>query len=866
MKTEKRVENLFYFILGIFLVFALNSLYVDFFAKHLQEYSVFFDLPGQYITVIVLLVFLFTITSISNYQKAIPDTKNTFFLFLIVVLYTYHRFFSNTFDFFPINFYIKFLDFIYIPLILDFSSYLKLIFPPEPFPEKKLYGDSPILELKKNELGYGVEKFAEKISNIINENCFDTAYSIGIASKWGDGKTSMIYCIKSKLENSDDYIIVDFNPWLGFDSKVLVSDFFQSVTEKMNNDSLSKQILNYSDKLINKEGNQFYTFFKNIVPFLNNDSDSLERLFKSINKKLEVLHKKLIIFIDDVDRLDNNEVFQLLKIIRNTANFKNTFFIVAYDREYVNNAIVNINSYPSNNYLNKIINVELTLPYYDKIILSKLFEKKIIKLIGGKYESKILNAMKSFESFDIFSDGIDSKSSFGFFIDNLRDVKKLVDLIYVNYNDLLDEIDFPDMLYLGILQVKYPNVYRLILDRKSDIFYEQDGKIYIKTEEPNSSDIRKSIFKKLLNVLIRKKFLLREEEDKVLGIFKKLFDFKVNKSGLDLNFNFDEEYINSEKLKINNSRKFERYFAQIISRENISETDWTNFLKNNVEEERLKTVEVWISEGKEEDLINKIEDKSNFSGIEELLIIIKTIFQIGDSTSKIFSGKINISPNLLLNLFRDKNKSSAKIIKDNYSRIKSLMFQLLKNKKEFNFEVLEKSYNENPNDAFNGSRIEILEKEKEHQLLKKYFLEYLETEEEINDDFWKYYHGAKTIDYKNLESGKPERKIYFDEDIKKALLEYINSSDKVSIFLTWFIQKWIGGSGLYLIKKHMIEDIFTNTEKFEIFLDKMKGLYGANKSLEEFITFYEECKANDFKQAVKFEFKYLFSENKVEEN
>ena len=226
-----------------------------------------------------------------------------------------------------------------------------------------------------------------------------------------------------------------------------------------------------------------------------------------------------------------------------------------------------VNSFPSNDYLNKIINTELTLPYFDKTVLSKIFIEKILKLIGEEYRNKIEKAVQSFDSFNIFLDGLDRKNSFGYWISNLRDAKKLADSIYINFNEILDDIDFEDMLIVEILHIRFPNVYKMISNKKDDLLYENSGTLYIKPkitshEKRNEeiSNFNKTYFNYYINDLIRKGHLLREDKDKVIELFSKLF-YLQNKTGISFR---NSESTNFEFLKANKARRFERYFAQII--------------------------------------------------------------------------------------------------------------------------------------------------------------------------------------------------------------------------------------------------------------------------------------------------------------
>lgn len=856
MKNQNYIKEIFYFFLGIFLIFFFNPIFEILFNDYINEYSTSLISKTIFILLFIIVVYIFSTITINDCKKTVPNKKNTYFLFLIIIFYSYHRFRINHYIFLPYNHSIKYSDFIYVIFLLNLSNYLKLIFPPKKFQKSKLYGDSAIEDIKENELGDGLEKFVEKIHTIIKENCFSSAYSIGINSQWGDGKTSSLNILKNKLNNSienENYIIVKFNPWLSFDGKILISDFFNSITENLINDGLSKQISSYSKELTN-EDSTLYSGLKKIIPFLDN-SNSLETLFNEINDNLKVLNKKLIIFIDDVDRLDNQEVYQLLKLIRNTANFTNTFFVIAYDRDYVNNAILKVNSFPSNDYLNKIINTELTLPYFDKIVLSKIFIEKVLKLIGEEYRNKIEKAVQSFDSFNIFLDGLDRKNSFGYWISNLRDVKKLADSIYINFNEILDDIDFEDMLIVEILHIRFPNVYKMISNKKDDLLYENNGTLYIKPKITNHekrneeiSDFNKTYFNYFINDLIRKGHLLREDKDKVIELFRKLFQLQ-NKTGISFT---NSESLTVEFLKANKARKFERYFAQIISRENINEKDWNEILNSESENNRHDLVEKLTKEGKEEDLIERLTDIKNFDNIINFENIIKTIFQLSRSESKLFTGKINIGSNVIIDKFSFPNKTTKEIIQKNTSRIKKILLENLADDNHFNIELLITIYEKSPYKVLAEEQFNIFTREELHEILKNYALKYFQREGVKGENFWDYYHAGKKIDYVEVRNGdRVEIKeiIYLDADIKELIIE--QGKKDIEIFLKFFIDKDFRHEKLFGIRRNFINIVFDNLENFENFI---KTQDNNNAFVKKFNAFYFLSKKDNFMNYKEFDF------------
>ena len=54
---------------------------------------------------------------------------------------------------------------------------------------------------------------------------------------------------------------------------------------------------------------------------------------------MDKLGKRLIVFVDDFDRLTDVEIIEVLKLIDKNAAFRNTIFITAYDERAVSNAL-----------------------------------------------------------------------------------------------------------------------------------------------------------------------------------------------------------------------------------------------------------------------------------------------------------------------------------------------------------------------------------------------------------------------------------------------------------------------------------------------------------------------------------------------
>ncbi|MBK7684509.1 MAG: AAA family ATPase [Bacteroidetes bacterium] len=188
-------------------------------------------------------------------------------------------------------------------------------------------------------------------------------FAIGINGAWGSGKTSFINLLKSKLKK-EDLVEINFNPWNSNSPNAIIQDFFDTLQEGIRpfHSSLSRLLASYSKKLVKLNDNKTTQAILTSINTLFGD-DSLNKLYDEINISLNKIDNKIIVYIDDLDRLDKDEIVEVIRLIRNTANFHNTYFIVSYDRAYVVNALKMHSSYSEYQYLEKIFQIEVTLPY-----------------------------------------------------------------------------------------------------------------------------------------------------------------------------------------------------------------------------------------------------------------------------------------------------------------------------------------------------------------------------------------------------------------------------------------------------------------------------------------------------------------------
>jgi predicted KAP-like P-loop ATPase len=330
---------------------------------------------------------------------------------------------------------------------------------PKPRIASTLFNDRPVSKTDEDQLGYS--NYAVEIASKIKTSTFETAFAIGINANWGVGKSTFFNFLKKNLEGDNETLMVEFNPWGALDRTYLIQDFFATLGKGIQPyySSLAGMLKDYSKKLVDATDNQVTKTIHFSISGIFGGS-TLNQIKTEIDEALGKLGKKLVIFIDDVDRMDSGEVVEVLKLIRNTADFRNTFFIVAYDRNYVSSSIKTTNDYKPQLYLEKIFQLEITLPYFEKSELVRALLEKIRPLVGNELD-QIIEAPAP----DVFAV---RKSFLEDWLTSMRDVTRLANAIAINYPRLKGNVVIRDFINMEMFRLKFPSIYQILYRQTDD--------------------------------------------------------------------------------------------------------------------------------------------------------------------------------------------------------------------------------------------------------------------------------------------------------------------------------------------------------------------------------------------------------------
>ena len=214
---------------------------------------------------------------------------------------------------------------------------------------------------------------------------------------------------------------------------------------------------------------------------------------------LNELGKPIVVFIDDTDRLQQDEILEVMKLIRNTADFSNMFYIVTFDKEYVVRTINSIIVEPAL-YLKKIFQLELKFPIFERYLLTHFLLSELDKyhrLQDVKLRSNLANIEMCLQSDDIYLEE---------YFDNFRDVKRFVNglllvLDYIEYQGIASDFYLHDLFLIELLnytdEAEYEQLKKIPMERlesrdSSDVFQLKSK--FNQEPSENSKKILRAIF------------------------------------------------------------------------------------------------------------------------------------------------------------------------------------------------------------------------------------------------------------------------------------------------------------------------------------------------------------------------------------
>jgi predicted KAP-like P-loop ATPase len=559
---------------------------------------------------------------------------------------------------------------------------------------------------------------------------------IALYGEWWSGKSSVINLAKEHIEESEEEnkpTIIEFNPWFFSDLDNLSQYFFNEIANELeikNDDKKDKKIaekLKLYAKLLqiipekkilsdlssriffglgllsistsqviqwsglSVEWVKYVIFGLGLILFLlgffkdfllgfsdyfsyraDTNKRSLSELKKEIKNDLSERKKKLVIIIDDIDRLNQSEIRQIFRLVRVNADFPNTIYLLSFDRKIIEANLEEQVGVSGKDYLEKIVQVNFDIP------LSK--SEKIARFLFQELDHILATLPNSHEKlFDkVYSINI-YKSGFGNLFKNIRDVKRFASSLQFNISQMhqkgVMEVNPIDFIAIEAIRLFAPDFYA---------FIKSNSSLFTSTDRNNNSsrenNPRKDEIEKNLNKLpseIRKSVL-----DLIKRLFPQidgLFQYGYSTHGYEWQSNW------SKSLRVCAVKNFDSYFTLIPGgdEEELSQYEIETVLSSmTTTDEFEKLLNEYIKNKKIKKVLERIEDytddpekipQDNFQNIVQALFNISDILPKEETGFFSIDSDMEIMRIILQILKRENNKNkNYEILKNTISLSKGI--------------------------------------------------------------------------------------------------------------------------------------------------------------------------------------------------
>ncbi len=483
------------------------------------------------------------------------------------------------------------------------------------------FNDSPISH--NDEDLYNVIPFVKVISSSISKINNPIGTTIALTGAWGSGKSSILnLLIEDIRKNKSNITVFDFKPWWYRGDDELIHGFLQELSLSLGSvygkkakkilKSISKRLLPMKSLIVS--GLQFTPLFwlagflESIITFfekITTKDKPLDALFKELEDLLKANNKRILVVIDDLDRLSPDEALAMFRLVKSVGRLPNVIYLLAYDKELSEKIVTE--KYPAEgaHYLEKIIQAEFNIPLPNEVDLQVALFNSVVNICSISSDEANPQFMNIFH--DILCPLMTTP----------RKINRFINVISITWPAIKGEVNAADYLGMEAMRLYLPKVHKKIRSNRVYLC----GLAY-KDDREEKSRVIEDIISEFSD----------KEKEWLKNALKRIFPKLENAT-------YDSGYHNawiSEK-RICNEIYFDIYFRLSLGDDNLSveqvnklieNADNTNYIKNvfkdakkNMRRSGKSMVPVYL---------DALEINANKIEKDKVKVLITTLFEIFD--------------------------------------------------------------------------------------------------------------------------------------------------------------------------------------------------------------------------------------------
>ena len=329
------------------------------------------------------------------------------------------------------------------------------------------FNDSPIE--RREDDRYGIHAFADALATSLLSIGKPVGTTIAVTAPWGAGKSSAVNLIRAELlDRKDDTLSVfDFKCWWYRGEEAIALAFLQELNSALKSSLGDKvkglvpemgrhvlqagPVLGSAVALATTSGwgalvTGSAAFAKRFFP----EKPSLEKTFRKLSKTLAEQNKRVLIIIDDIDRLAPDEALGAFRLVKSIGQLPNVMYLLVFDRALAEAAVKA--RFPSEgpHFLEKIIQASFELPSPTPSDLHNALLTSFQERCGTPEEEHQVRFMNLF--YDVVVP----------YLTTPRHVTRLINAITVTWPPVANNISHADYLALETLRLYEPSLFTAI--------------------------------------------------------------------------------------------------------------------------------------------------------------------------------------------------------------------------------------------------------------------------------------------------------------------------------------------------------------------------------------------------------------------
>jgi predicted KAP-like P-loop ATPase len=301
---------------------------------------------------------------------------------------------------------------------------------------------------------------------------------VGLEAKWGQGKTSCINMICEALDKSQKPkpIIIHYAPWLISTLDSLIEGFFIQLASTLGTCSrgmqakdTAKKVLQFAKMLapiklipgVEPWGSLVEGVLTSVGTATQAGAElanlSLDARKKELQEHLTKLKRPIVVIIDDIDRLPPEQVQTVFQMLKAICDFSRVAYLTAYDPDPVTKALSFGDTYDGKAYLEKLVQIPYPLPRFSLKHRREHLQAQVEQLCEE------LEIEMSTSEMDLWI-ALMLDTYFVHILSTPRDIARLLNKIRFTARNTKDEVCFSDVAAFEALELKFPEVSRVIRD------------------------------------------------------------------------------------------------------------------------------------------------------------------------------------------------------------------------------------------------------------------------------------------------------------------------------------------------------------------------------------------------------------------